>query len=141
SVSSRSKASGASSKPIIDDTVTHVFGPICYPCPRSVPFAALRACPKLETWYSNRREQILRYAQDDREEGEGMTERERRAQDDKVARRSQMFDRRMFLKSSGIALVAGGFLPKVFVRMARAATPASRKVVVAVFQRGAVDGL
>src|SRR5437899_124078 len=52
-----------------------------------------------------------------------------------------MFDRRMFLKSSGIALVAGGFLPKVFVRMARAATPASRKVVVAVFQRGAVDGL
>ena len=52
-----------------------------------------------------------------------------------------MFDRRMFLKSSGIALVAGGFLPKVFVRMARAATPASRKVVVAIFQRGAVDGL
>ena len=52
-----------------------------------------------------------------------------------------MFDRRIFLKSTGLALVAGGFLPRVFVRMARAATPASRKVLVAVFQRGAVDGL
>ncbi|HKF43259.1 MAG TPA: DUF1501 domain-containing protein [Thermoanaerobaculia bacterium] len=49
----------------------------------------------------------------------------------------------MFLKSSGLALVAGGFLPRVFVRMAGAATlPApNRKVLVAVFQRGAVDGL
>src|SRR5262245_43257583 len=54
-----------------------------------------------------------------------------------------MFDRRVFLKSSGLALVAGGFLPRVFVRMAGAATlPGSnRKVLVAVFQRGAVDGL
>jgi uncharacterized protein (DUF1501 family) len=52
-----------------------------------------------------------------------------------------MFDRRMFLKSSGLALVAGGFLPKVFIRMAQAGTPASRRVLVAIFQRGAVDGL
>jgi uncharacterized protein (DUF1501 family) len=54
-----------------------------------------------------------------------------------------MLDRRVFLKSSGLALVAGGFLPGVFVRMARAANlpSASRKVLVAVFQRGAVDGL
>ena len=53
------------------------------------------------------------------------------------------FDRRIFLKSSGLALVAGGFLPRVFVRMAGAATlpAANRKVLVAVFQRGAVDGL
>ncbi|HEY1434883.1 MAG TPA: DUF1501 domain-containing protein [Thermoanaerobaculia bacterium] len=52
------------------------------------------------------------------------------------------FDRRLFLKSSGLALVAGGFLPNVFVRMASASTPtASRRVVVAIFQRGAVDGL
>ena len=50
-------------------------------------------------------------------------------------------NRRMFLKSSGLALVAGGFLPNVFVRMAAAGTPAGRKVLVAVFQRGAVDGL
>jgi uncharacterized protein (DUF1501 family) len=50
-------------------------------------------------------------------------------------------DRRIFLKSGGLALVAGGFLPNVFVRMARAGTPASRRVLVAIFQRGAVDGL
>ena len=52
-----------------------------------------------------------------------------------------MLDRRLFLKSSGLALVAGGFLPGVFVRMAEAGTPASRRVLVAIFQRGAVDGL
>jgi uncharacterized protein (DUF1501 family) len=49
----------------------------------------------------------------------------------------------VFLKSSGLALIAGGFLPKVFVRMAGAtALPSgNRKVLVAIFQRGAVDGL
>jgi uncharacterized protein (DUF1501 family) len=54
-----------------------------------------------------------------------------------------MLDRRVFLKSSGLALVAGGFLPNVFVRIARASTPLAghRKVLVAIFQRGAVDGL
>src|ERR1700693_1893821 len=52
-----------------------------------------------------------------------------------------MIDRRVFLKSSGLALVAGGFLPNVFVRMAEAGTPAGRRVLVAIFQRGAVDGL
>ena len=52
-----------------------------------------------------------------------------------------MFDRRVFLKSTGLALFAGGFLPNVFVRMAEAGTPASRRVLVAIFQRGAVDGL
>jgi uncharacterized protein (DUF1501 family) len=51
-------------------------------------------------------------------------------------------DRRLFLKSTGIALVAGGFLPRVFVRMASAAeTSASRRTLVVIFQRGAVDGL
>jgi uncharacterized protein (DUF1501 family) len=51
-------------------------------------------------------------------------------------------DRRLFLKSTGIALVAGGFLPHVFVRMASASeTGVSRRVLVAIFQRGAVDGL
>jgi len=51
-------------------------------------------------------------------------------------------DRRLFLKSTGIALVAGGFLPRVFVRMASASeTRTSQRVLVVVFQRGAVDGL
>jgi uncharacterized protein (DUF1501 family) len=50
-------------------------------------------------------------------------------------------NRRTFLKSSGLALIAGPLLPNVFVRMASAATTKGRKVLVAVFQRGAVDGL
>lgn len=52
-----------------------------------------------------------------------------------------MIDRRFFLKSSGLALVAGGMIPKVFVKMANAATTKGKKVLVAIFQRGAVDGL
>jgi uncharacterized protein (DUF1501 family) len=52
-----------------------------------------------------------------------------------------MIDRRFFLKSSGLALVAGGMLPSVFVKMANAATTKGKKVLVAIFQRGAVDGL
>src|ERR1700693_5583160 len=55
--------------------------------------------------------------------------------------RADTLDRRIFLKSTGLALFAGGFLPNVFVRMAEAGTPASRRVLVAIFQRGAVDGL
>jgi uncharacterized protein (DUF1501 family) len=54
------------------------------------------------------------------------------------------FDRRLFLKSSGLSLIAGGLLPNVFVRMAGATTlpaSASKRVLVAIFQRGAVDGL
>jgi uncharacterized protein (DUF1501 family) len=50
-------------------------------------------------------------------------------------------NRRVFLKSSGLALVAGGLIPNVFVRMAQAGTTKGKKVLVAVFQRGAVDGL
>ena len=52
-----------------------------------------------------------------------------------------MMNRRIFLKSSGLALVAGGLIPGVFVRMAQAGTTKGRKVLVAIFQRGAVDGL
>ncbi|MEO6259833.1 MAG: hypothetical protein ABIP63_05755, partial [Thermoanaerobaculia bacterium] len=52
-----------------------------------------------------------------------------------------MINRRCFLKSSGLALVAGPLLPGVFVKMANAATTKGKKVLVAVFQRGAVDGL
>ena len=39
-----------------------------------------------------------------------------------------MINRRIFLKSSGLALVAGGLLPNVFVKMANAATTKGRKV-------------
>src|SRR5207245_9403834 len=52
-----------------------------------------------------------------------------------------MIDRRFFLKSSGLALVAGGLLSKGLIKMANAATTKGKKVLVAIFQRGAVDGL
>lgn len=50
-------------------------------------------------------------------------------------------NRRFFIKSSSLALVGGALVPDVFVRMAQAGTTRGRKVLVAVFQRGAVDGL
>jgi len=50
-------------------------------------------------------------------------------------------NRRHFLKSSGLALVGTAVMPNVFVRMAAAGTTAGKKVLVTVFQRGAVDGL
>src|SRR5258708_39235741 len=50
-------------------------------------------------------------------------------------------DGKGFLKSSGLTVVSGALLPNVFVRMARAATTKGKKIVVAIFQRGAVDGL
>jgi uncharacterized protein (DUF1501 family) len=50
-------------------------------------------------------------------------------------------DRRFFLKSTGLALAGLGFAPG-FLRRALATTDAGRKkVLVAIFQRGAVDGL
>ncbi len=52
-----------------------------------------------------------------------------------------MIDRRVFLKSSGLALFGTAIAPGVFVRMAEAGTTRGKKVLVAVFQRGAVDGL
>jgi len=48
--------------------------------------------------------------------------------------------RRVFLKAGACALVATSGVPRFLVRAAGAA-PARRKILVAVFQRGAVDGL
>ena len=53
-----------------------------------------------------------------------------------------MSSRRFFLKSSGLALVSFGMVPKVFARAAAAAQGAGRKkTLVIAFQRGACDGL
>jgi uncharacterized protein (DUF1501 family) len=50
--------------------------------------------------------------------------------------------RRVFLKSSGLALVSFGLAPRALLRAAEAAEAGSRgKVLVVVFQRGACDGL
>lgn len=53
-----------------------------------------------------------------------------------------MINRRVFLKSSGLALVSFGVMPRAFERAVFAAPVARRrKTVVVVFQRGACDGL
>src|SRR3954465_10142713 len=51
-----------------------------------------------------------------------------------------MTSRRIFLKNGGLALVSLGFAPQFLARTA-AAVEARRKVLGALFQRGAVDGL
>jgi uncharacterized protein (DUF1501 family) len=51
-----------------------------------------------------------------------------------------MVNRRVFLKSSGMALVTLGFAPTFLARAAEAAGT-RRKLLVTIFQRGAVDGL
>lgn len=48
--------------------------------------------------------------------------------------------RRVFLKNGSLALLSLGFAPDFFARAAEAATT-RRKVLVTIFQRGAVDGL
>jgi uncharacterized protein (DUF1501 family) len=51
-----------------------------------------------------------------------------------------MISRRVFLKDGGLALVSLGFAPEFLARTV-AASPSRRRVLVTVFQRGAVDGL
>ena len=51
-----------------------------------------------------------------------------------------MFSRRVFLKNGGLALASVGLAPGFLARTAAAAAP-RQKVLVAIFQRGAVDGL
>jgi uncharacterized protein (DUF1501 family) len=51
-----------------------------------------------------------------------------------------MVNRRLFLKSGGIALVTLGFAPSFVTRVA-AEAGTRRKLLITVFQRGAVDGL
>ncbi len=52
-----------------------------------------------------------------------------------------MLTRRIFLKGSGFAMVGFGNAPGWLARAAGTSTAARRKVLVAVFQRGAADGL
>ena len=53
-----------------------------------------------------------------------------------------MTTRRFFLKSSGLALVSFGAVPRAFLRTVYAAEPTRKqKTIVVIFQRGACDGL
>src|SRR4051812_4339525 len=51
-----------------------------------------------------------------------------------------MTDRRFFIKSGAMAMVSLGFAPSFLARAAEAAT-ARKRLLIAIFQRGAVDGL
>jgi uncharacterized protein (DUF1501 family) len=53
---------------------------------------------------------------------------------------ASMLSRRVFLKNGGLALVSLGFAPAFLARAAEA-VEARRRVLVTIFQRGAVDGL
>src|SRR5436190_16098200 len=52
-----------------------------------------------------------------------------------------MISRRIFIRNGGLALVSLGFAPSFLSRTVEAAGAARRKVLVTIFQRGAVDGL
>ena len=52
-----------------------------------------------------------------------------------------MFSRRVFLKNGGLALLSLGFAPAFLARTVEAAGNGRRKILITIFQRGAVDGL
>ena len=52
-----------------------------------------------------------------------------------------MRSRRTFIKDGALALVSLGFAPSFLTRTVAAARAGRRKVLVAIFQRGAMDGL
>jgi uncharacterized protein (DUF1501 family) len=52
-----------------------------------------------------------------------------------------MLSRRVFMKNGGLALLSLGFAPAFLARTVQAAGNVRRKVLITIFQRGAVDGL
>jgi uncharacterized protein (DUF1501 family) len=50
-------------------------------------------------------------------------------------------NRRIFLKTTGIGLAGTALTPNIFAKMAAASNTRGKKTLVAIFQRGAVDGL
>ncbi|HEX6464599.1 MAG TPA: DUF1501 domain-containing protein [Vicinamibacterales bacterium] len=52
-----------------------------------------------------------------------------------------MISRRVFMKNGGLALLSLGFAPAFLSRTVEAATAGRRKLLITIFQRGAVDGL
>jgi uncharacterized protein (DUF1501 family) len=52
-----------------------------------------------------------------------------------------MLSRRVFMKNGGLALLSLGFAPAFLARTIEAAGTARRKILITIFQRGAVDGL
>ena len=52
-----------------------------------------------------------------------------------------MLSRRVFMKNGGLALLSLGFAPAFLARTVEAAGAARRRILITIFQRGAVDGL
>src|SRR6185369_11760952 len=52
-----------------------------------------------------------------------------------------MLSRRVFMKNGGLALLSLGFAPAFLARTVEAASATRRKILITIFQRGAVDGL
>ncbi|MEO6238065.1 MAG: hypothetical protein ABIQ52_13795, partial [Vicinamibacterales bacterium] len=52
-----------------------------------------------------------------------------------------MFSRRILMKNGAMALLSLGFAPAFISRTVEAAGAARRKILITIFQRGAVDGL
>ena len=52
-----------------------------------------------------------------------------------------MISRRVLLRNGGLALVSLGFAPGFVARTAAAGGTGRRRVLIAIFQRGAADGL
>ena len=52
-----------------------------------------------------------------------------------------MISRRVFMKNGGLALLSLGFAPAFLARTVEAAGVGRRKILITIFQRGAVDGL
>src|SRR4051812_43601232 len=52
-----------------------------------------------------------------------------------------MISRRVFIRNGGMAMVSLGFAPSFLTRTVDAAANTRRKVLITIFQRGAVDGL
>jgi uncharacterized protein (DUF1501 family) len=50
-----------------------------------------------------------------------------------------MLSRRVFMKNGGLALLSLGFAPAFLARTVEAAS-ARRRILITIFQRGAVDG-
>jgi uncharacterized protein (DUF1501 family) len=53
----------------------------------------------------------------------------------------KMLSRRVFLRHGGMALVSVGFAPSFLARTIEATGPRRQKILITIFQRGAVDGL
>ena len=58
-----------------------------------------------------------------------------------VAAGARMTSRRIFLKSGAMAMLSLGFAPSFLARAAAGAPARAAKLLIAIFQRGAVDGL